>query len=109
MHRLCTLADIPDHDARGFRTPLGEIVVARRGLEVHAYRNRCPHIGICLNFQPDVFMDVAQQHLMCANHGALFRVDDGYCLHGPCQGQSLQKVAVLIEKGIVWLVVPHAQ
>jgi nitrite reductase/ring-hydroxylating ferredoxin subunit len=103
MHRLCTLSDIPDHDARGFRTPEGDIVVVRRGVEVHAYRNRCPHIGICLNFQPDVFMDLTQRYLQCANHGALFRVEDGFCLRGPCSGQSLGKVAVMVENGVIWL------
>lgn len=103
MHRICTLAEIPDQDARGFRTPDGDIVVARRGLEVFAYRNRCPHIGICLNFQPDVFMDLTQRYLVCSNHGALFRVTDGFCLRGPCSGQSLRKVEILVENGVIWM------
>ena len=72
MYRLCTLADIADNDARGFRSPLGEVIVARQGLMVYGYLNRCPHIGIGLNFQPDVFMDLTQRYLLCANHGALF-------------------------------------
>ena len=35
MYRLCTLADIADNDARGFRSPLGEVIVARQGLMVY--------------------------------------------------------------------------
>ena len=104
MLRLCLLADIPDQDARGFRTPRGEVVVVRQGVAVYGYLNRCPHIGISLNFQPDVFMDLTQQYLLCANHGALFRVEDGHCLRGPCQGQQLIRVALQIEQGIVYLV-----
>ncbi len=103
MFRLCTLANIPDNDARGFRSPLGEVIVVRQGVVVYGYMNRCPHIGIGLNFQPDVFMDLTQRYLLCANHGALFRVDDGYCLRGPCSGQSLQKVALFVENGVIWL------
>ena len=104
MLRLCALADIPDNDARGFRTPQGEIIVARQGLAVYGYVNRCPHIGIGLNFQPDVFMDLSYRYLQCANHGALFRVEDGFCLRGPCHGQSLKSVPLVIEKSIVWLI-----
>jgi nitrite reductase/ring-hydroxylating ferredoxin subunit len=48
-------------------------------------------------------MDFTQQYLLCANHGALFRVEDGFCFRGPCRGQSLKKVQLLIEHGIVWL------
>jgi nitrite reductase/ring-hydroxylating ferredoxin subunit len=78
MLRLCPLADIPDNDARGFRSSLGEVIVVRQGVAVYGYLNRCPHIGIGLNFQPDVFMDLTQRYLLCANHGALFRVEDGF-------------------------------
>ena len=103
MLRLCPLADIPDNDARGFRSSLGEVIVVRQGVAVYGYLNRCPHIGIGLNFQTDVFMDLTQRYLLCANHGALFRIEDGFCLRGPCHGQSLKQAPLLIEKSIVWL------
>ena len=82
MLRLCTLAEIPDNDAKGFRSALGEVIVARQGMSVYGYINSCPHLGIGINFQPNVFMDFTQQYLLCANHGALFRVDDGFCFRG---------------------------
>ena len=104
MFRLCRLADLPDRDGRGFATPLGEVVLVRDGVNVYGYLNRCPHIGISLNFQPDVFMDLTQQYLLCANHGALFRVEDGHCFRGPCQGQHLIQVSLQIEQGVVYLV-----
>ncbi len=103
MLRLCTLADIPDDDARGFRCALGEVIVARQGMAVYGYMNKCPHLGIGINFQANVFMDFTQRYLLCANHGALFRVEDGYCFRGPCSGQSLKKVSLIIENGIIWL------
>ena len=68
--RLCTLGDIPDGGARGFtlERPAGpslRVLAVRRGDAVHAYLNRC------------------------ATHGAIFRVEDGVCLAGPCQGDQL--------------------
>lgn len=106
MFRLCRLADLPERDGRGFTTPLGEVVLVRDGVDVYGYLNRCPHIGICLNFQPDIFMDMTQRYLLCANHGALFRIHDGYCVRGPCHGQSLKSVKLEIDQGVVWLQTP---
>lgn len=103
MIRLCELGDIPDNDAIGIKTEHGEIVVLSRDGAVHAYRNQCPHLGIDLNFQPDVFMDLDGHYIQCANHGALFQVEDGLCVHGPCQGQSLQAVAIEVIGSTVWM------
>lgn len=108
MQRLCTLDDIPEGDARGFEGPEGEIVVARKDGGVFAYRNQCPHLGIELNFQPDVFMDLDGEYLQCANHGALFRVEDGYCILGPCSGQSLSASPIQVRDGEVWLLAETA-
>lgn len=103
MQRLCGLADIPDGDAIGVATPGGEVVLVRQGRQVLAYRNRCPHLGIELNFMPDVFLDTEQRYIQCANHSALFQIEDGLCVFGPCQGESLVTVAVQLIDEDVWL------
>jgi len=103
MLKLARLDEIPEDDARGFESPQGEVIVARRDGQVYAYRNSCPHLGIELNFQPDVFMDLDHDYLECVNHGALFRVEDGHCVWGPCAGQALEAVAIQIRDGAVWL------
>jgi nitrite reductase/ring-hydroxylating ferredoxin subunit len=100
--------DIPEGEAIGAESPLGELLVARRDGNIYAYRNTCPHLGIELNFQPDVFMDLDRQYLMCANHGALFRVEDGHCVWGPCVGQHLEAVAVTVTAGEVVMGDPAA-
>ncbi len=104
MTRLCALDEVSERDARGFDAPEGEIVVAQRDGQFYAYRNHCPHLGIELNFQPDVFMDLDGEYLQCANHGALFRVEDGLCVAGPCSGQALDRRSIEIRDGAVWLV-----
>ncbi|MEE8263379.1 MAG: Rieske (2Fe-2S) protein, partial [Gammaproteobacteria bacterium] len=38
---------------------------------------------------PDQFLDETGNLLQCATHGALFRIEDGFCVAGPCTGASL--------------------
>ena len=65
---------------------------------VSAYLNCCPHTGAPLNWQPDQFLDFEQKHILCSLHGALFRSDDGFCIAGPCLGESLTPVPVSVDK-----------
>ena len=75
--------------------------VVRKAGAVYAYRNRCPHTGAPLEWLPDEFLDLDKSFIECAMHGALFRVDDGVCLRGPCAGDSLLALDVRIEDGRV--------
>ena len=105
--RLCRLEDIPDGEALGFALREGAeetlVFVVRQGGRVHGYRNRCPHVGTPLDMVPDRFMTHDRRHILCMTHGARFRVSDGYCFTGPCQGQSLDKVAVAVRDDAVFL------
>jgi nitrite reductase/ring-hydroxylating ferredoxin subunit len=98
--RLCRADDIPEGGGRGFRFGSGPdllmVFVVRRSGALHAYENACPHMGTPLNFLPDRFFDRSGEHLLCATHGALFRVADGFCLQGPCAGKSLKAVTIRI-------------
>ncbi len=67
--------------------------VVRHGGRYYGYRNRCPHRGVPLNWQPDQFLTVEQDLIQCSLHGALFRIHDGYCVHGPCVGSILEAVS----------------
>lgn len=104
---LCRLEELADPGTRGFtleREGLREeIFVVRKGAIVRAYRNACPHTGGPLDWRPDEFLDDAQKHIMCATHAALFRIEDGYCLAGPCRRQSLTPVAIECVDGEVRL------
>jgi len=106
MIRLCELSDIPEQEGVSIQTDDGEIVMLQRDRQVYAYRNNCPHLGVDLNFQPNVFMDLDGMFIQCANHGALFQVEDGLCIHGPCQGQSLTAVPVQLIGSTVWQTSP---
>lgn len=101
---LCHLSDIPDGAARGFPGPPGSFIglfAVRRGKQVFVYVNSCPHIGTSLNLMPDRFLSADGALIVCVTHGAEFRIEDGYCLRGPCSGDRLEAVPVRIEDGTV--------
>lgn len=77
--------------------------VMRRATRARAYVNACPHIGLTLNISPDRFTTSDTNHIVCANHGALFDFDDGYCVHGPCVDENLQGVPLTIEGDIIYI------
>ncbi|HEY7554835.1 MAG TPA: Rieske (2Fe-2S) protein [Candidatus Binatia bacterium] len=62
-----------------------------------AYLNRCPHVGISMDWVDNQFFTVDRRYLMCANHGAVFEPPTGECVWGPCVGAALQKLALEIE------------
>lgn len=101
--RLCALTELEENRGRSFRTPVGEVILVLRDGQVYAWQNACPHLGINLEFNPDEFMDCENHYLLCSNHGALFQVEDGRCVAGPCQGESLLAVSIRNEQGEILL------
>jgi len=68
-----------------------------------AWLNVCPHQGRRLDYAPGKFL-IDKDRLVCAAHGAAFRLEDGECVGGPCRGASLREVPVRIgESGQVIL------
>ncbi len=98
---LCRWQDLDDGSSRGFADVSAEdgghgVFLVRQGDKVYGYRNRCPHTGAPLEWQTDQFLDFDRSFIQCALHGALFRIRDGYCLRGPCAGQSLDRVSIRV-------------
>ena len=60
---------------------------------LRAWVNACPHEGRRLDYAPGKFL-IDKQNLVCAAHGASFRLTDGFCVGGPCRGESLRAVQV---------------
>lgn len=109
---LCRLAEIEESGAKGFAIPVEggrprEILVARRGDAAYGYHNVCPHAGTSLDWMPDKFMSHDRRFLLCATHGALFEVETGLCVAGPCTGARLRPVAIALRDGTVLLTEPE--
>jgi len=78
-----------------------EVVLVRVGERVHAYRNRCPHLGLRLDWGDGRCLHAGE--LVCAMHGARFTLEEGRCVDGPCRGDALQRIAVEVVDGAVRL------
>lgn len=104
---VCRLSDIEDPGARGFTLGTGDWplrgFVVRIGELAWGYVNRCPHAGHPLNLGPNRFLTPGRELILCSSHGALFDRQTGFCIAGPCAGQSLQSVPLEIESGFVLL------
>lgn len=105
---LCRLDDIPDGGSEGFFTDTidGRLLymVIRRGDEAFVYSNECPHTGMPLDFKPGRFLTADGAMIQCSTHGAKFRIEDGFCVKGPCEGDSLKAVKTEIHDGHLYLV-----
>ena len=103
---LCKLNEIPDGEARGFTLdPDGTrmaIFIVRKGAEAFGYINSCPHARWPLEFIENQFMTIDKRHIQCVNHGAWFEIETGFCLGGPCKGESLKPFPIRLSKG--WIV-----
>jgi nitrite reductase/ring-hydroxylating ferredoxin subunit len=103
---LCRVDDLPDGTARGFPPAPGGftgLVAIRRDNAVRVYVNSCPHLGTPLEWTPDRFLSADGSLIVCATHGAEFRIADGECLRGPCFGERLEPVMVNIKDGTIYV------
>lgn len=77
------------------------LVLHRSGDRVRAWLNICPHAGRRLDWAPGRFLLSKTGQLVCAAHGATFELGAGECVAGPCRGQSLRAVPVVVVDGTV--------
>ncbi|NRH27393.1 Rieske 2Fe-2S domain-containing protein [Pseudomonas sp. MS19] len=92
MQFLCAPSYLPEGQSRGFTLDEERVFAVRKDGQVFVYRNYCPHRSVPLDWQPDQFLDSSASLIQCATHGALFLIDSGECVAGPCAGQSLYKL-----------------
>lgn len=102
---LCRSADLVDG---GIAVPFDVVfngqtcrafAVRYRG-QAHAYLNRCSHVAMELDWQPNHFFDDTGRWLVCGTHGAVYHPDSGACAGGPCRG-GLVKIALTERDGVV--------
>ncbi|MES2977275.1 MAG: Rieske 2Fe-2S domain-containing protein [Pseudomonadota bacterium] len=66
-----------------------------------AYLNRCSHVAMELDWQPNKVFDSSGQWLLCASHGAAYQPESGACAGGPCRG-GLVRIALSEEALVVY-------
>jgi nitrite reductase/ring-hydroxylating ferredoxin subunit len=104
---LCRIDDLSRTGAKGIVLREGDdtldIVVVEAAGKRHAYINSCPHQFIPLETFPDHFFDEGRTYLVCSGHGALFLPENGFCVHGPCESETLDALAITEHDGAIYL------
>jgi nitrite reductase/ring-hydroxylating ferredoxin subunit len=97
---LCSLDSVPEGRCTELRYGPQDgaftMLLYRRGAQVKAYVNCCPHFSLPLNARPGEFLLLSGEQVMCAYHCAIFRLHDGHCIDGPAEGMALEPVPIEI-------------
>lgn len=112
LYVICRTVEIDDGQASGFVLMRAEesgdtrpwpIIVTRKGKNFYGFENVCPHQGARLDTQPGQFLDEDGNFITCGRHQAQFDIDTGHCFIGPCQGQKLTPIKLVVDDGDVCL------
>lgn len=99
---MCASAALVEGEGIAVPDGVHTLLLVRRGGEVHAWLDRCPHLQISMRVGEMPFVLQAGRYLQCRQHFAIFRSEDGVCVRGPCEGRQLARVAVREEGGQIW-------
>lgn len=103
--KLGPLTLIPDDTARNFVLELraGHFhgFVVRKGDAVHGYVDLCAHMALPLAQELDQYLTPDASLIQCSWHGALYRIEDGICVGGPCVGARLRPWPVTVSDGMI--------
>ncbi len=111
---ICLLEALPSHQAKRFQIRCSDILpfvgmnadpedylsafVLRKDEHIVAYLNRCAHLPMEMDWNPGIFFDEDFSHIVCSTHYALYEIDTGICVHGPCpKGAKLIPLRVQVE------------
>ena len=106
LHPLCQSNDLRNS---GFAVPF-DVVYAGQTCRafavrfdgvVRAYLNRCAHVAMEMDWQPNRFFDDSGRWLLCATHGATYDPANGACRSGPCRG-GLVPIPLMERDGVVY-------
>ncbi|MBH9342746.1 Rieske 2Fe-2S domain-containing protein [Pseudomonas aeruginosa] len=103
MIHLCPSSLRAEGTSRGFRVDERRLFAVRRDGRAYVYLNRCPPRGIPLEWQPAAFLADRARLLRCASPGALFLVESGECVAGPCAGARLRALPCREDAEGLWV------
>ena len=101
MISLVSVEDIEEGKSKGSEYESRYIFAVRKDNLFHVYWNICPHLGTPLEWQEDQFLNEDGELIRCATHGALFEINSGKCLAGPCAGKMLHKIPFEIRNDMI--------
>ncbi|MFT4570201.1 MAG: nitrite reductase/ring-hydroxylating ferredoxin subunit [Hyphomicrobiaceae bacterium] len=106
VEELAEGATIKFHFSEGAEKSEGFVI--RRGGTVYAWRNRCCHIPMTMDWVENRFLSRDGCHIQCATHGALYEIETGLCVWGPPAGEHLPGFPVEEKQGRITVTVPNS-
>jgi len=100
--KLCHVNELADPDSRGFELEQNDgeellLFLVKKNNKIYGYKNKCPHAGVNLEWQPNEFLDLEKSLIQCSMHGALFQIESGRCVSGPCNGDYLDSIELDVD------------
>jgi nitrite reductase/ring-hydroxylating ferredoxin subunit len=104
---ICAADEIGELEARGYVGRVDgmqrNIFAVRQDGELRLYLNKCPHAGALLDHIQGKFFTPDGGFLRCGMHGAIFRIESGECIDGPCEGAKLTPLVFEERDGEIYL------
>jgi len=108
-YQIALKSDFNGRSSRGFIIDVNEEevngFVVFDGGQYFAYKNSCPHTKAPLDWVEHQFLDADGALIQCSVHDARFDVETGECLFGPCLGEHLKALVIVVKDGAVFLVI----
>ena len=82
------------------------VFAVKKNGSFYVYLNSCPHIGTPLNLIPNKFLNHNDNHIICSTHGALFEIETGFCISGPCINKNLAQIPSTIKNNALFIKMP---
>ncbi len=103
--KLFNSQDLAEAKSLGFvQNDTHNIFAVKKNGLIYLYRNSCPHLGIELEWLEHQFLDNQGELIQCSTHGALFIIESGECVAGPCLGQRLTAISFTMDsKGDIYI------
>jgi len=73
-----------------------------------AYLNVCKHLPVTLDLNDDNFFTFDKAFLQCHMHGAMYEIETGYCVGGPCLGARLDALSLAETEDELLITVPDS-
>jgi nitrite reductase/ring-hydroxylating ferredoxin subunit len=96
---LCQAADLPETGVLSLQLDGYPVLLLRLGGTLRAYVNACPHQFLPLDHHGDNLLSADGKHLLCTNHAAVFRADDGIGIEGEGLNCALSPIPVVVVAG----------
>ena len=103
MKKICSIDVIEENSSRGFKIGDKNIFIIKKSGNFYGYLNQCPHRFIPLEWTPNDFLDETRNLIRCSSHGALFEINTGECIKGPCLGDRLAALKLIFKDEFIWI------